>query len=114
MWNRAHVGDGKMKRPTQQISKLKVNAHLEVLETAKLHQYIAELEKAVKNKPVKRGKWLNNRGIAAKIEYDADGNMLPVEARCSKCGTWLVASDSDPVKGNFCPVCGCDMREVEK
>ena len=34
MRNRAHVGDGKMKRPTQQISKLKVNAHLGVLETA--------------------------------------------------------------------------------
>ena len=68
------------------------------------------MEKAVKNKPVKRSKWVDSRGVAAKIEYDADGNMLPVEAWCKECGTWLVASDSDPVKGNFCPVCGADMR----
>ncbi len=114
MRDRAHVGARKMKRPTQQISKLKANAHLGVLETAKLHQYIVELEKAVKSKPVKRGKWLVGRGMAAEIQYDADGNYLPVDAYCSECGKWLVASDSDPVRGNFCPVCGCDMREVEK
>lgn len=56
-----------------------------------------------------RGKWVNNRGIAAKIEYDCNGHVTPVNAKCSICGEWLVGSDELPTIGNFCPCCGAYM-----
>lgn len=59
-------------------------------------------------------KWLNDRGIAAKIEYDANGNITPVDGYCSNCGEWLVGSDEYAAIGNFCPCCGKYMGEVKR
>lgn len=62
----------------------------------------------------KRGKWVDSRGIAAKIEYDANGHLTPVNAYCSICGEWLVGSDEYATIGNFCPCCGVYMGKVKK
>lgn len=62
----------------------------------------------------KRGKWLNDRGVAAKIEYDANGNITPVDAYCSICGEWLTGSDEYATIGNFCLCCGVYMGKGKK
>lgn len=102
-----------MVKPKKEIEKLKEHQHLEYKDAEKLYKYIDSLETALKKKHVKRGKWVSERGLPAKVEYDADGNLTPVDAYCKYCGTWLVCSDVYPVHGNFCPVCGAAMNEYK-
>ena len=67
-----------------------------------------------------RGEWLDRRkeDCCTGEEPCAVGmvNGEPyASCFCSVCGEWLVASDEYPVKGNFCPNCGCQMvDEVKK
>ena len=64
--------------------------------------------------PVRHGRWLDrpkNQGL--KDEEIGTVGMVDGEpwssCYCSECGEWLVASDEYPVKGNYCPNCGCRM-----
>lgn len=57
----------------------------------------------------KRGEWLDVDGGRARVEVEGS-NIYPIDAHCSECGNWLVASDEYLVPGNYCPVCSADMR----
>ena len=54
------------------------------------------------------GEWVDEDGN--KVPLDRDGYPLG-DCYCNQCHEWLVGSDEYTIKGNFCPVCGADMRK---
>ena len=62
-------------------------------------------------RPVVRGHWINGR---KNVDWDKQNPDCPESSCfCSVCGDWLTASDEYPCRGNYCPNCGADLREVE-
>lgn len=56
-----------------------------------------------------KGEWIDSNNI--QVGWDKVDKSCPADScKCSNCGEWLVASDEYCVKGNFCPICGADMR----
>lgn len=56
----------------------------------------------------KRGEWISVNDGKSKVTMKRG---VPQESCfCSVCGAWLVASDEYDVKGNFCPMCGAEMK----